>query len=66
MAIKLVRKPYKIGASRGLIIPGAWVNYYGERAEKLTIFGSTLLIIAPKGLEGLAEKIVQDMEQIPV
>lgn len=62
MAIKIQRHTYKLGASRAVTLPLAWVNYYGDRADKVTILGSTLLVIAPEGLEGAAEKLIRELE----
>jgi hypothetical protein len=44
-------------------LPFAWCQYYGNRIDTLTIFGDRLLIIAPKGLEEQAAKLIQHMEE---
>jgi virulence-associated protein VagC len=63
MSFKLCRKPFRIGASQAVTLPFAWCQYYGNRIDTLTIFGDRLLIIAPKGLEEQAAKLIQHMEE---
>jgi len=66
MSFKLCRKPFHIGASQAVTLPFAWCQYYGDRINTLTIFGNRLLIIAPKGLEELAARLIQQMEDSDV
>ena len=61
MGIKLYRITYKLGASRAITLPSAWCEYYGKRVDKVTILGSSLLIIAPRGLEDEAQKVAEEM-----
>jgi hypothetical protein len=60
--MKLIRKPYKMGPSRALVLPIDWCRYYGERVDHLTIFENGLLILAPQGMEGQAERLMQSLE----
>ena len=60
--IKLVRKPFKIGQTKALILPVSWRRYYGSRLDTVTIYENGLLIIAPQGLEAQAEKLMQGLE----
>jgi hypothetical protein len=43
-------------------MPRSWIDFYGDRVNEVTITGSTLLIVAPQGLEAQARKIVDEME----
>jgi len=63
MGIKIHRTTYKLGSSRAVTLPIGWCEFYGKRADKVTIIGNTLLIIAPEGLEEQAAKLVEEMEQ---
>jgi len=63
MGIRIQRTTYKLGSSRAVTLPAGWCEFYGKRAEKVTIIGNTLLIIAPEGLEERAAKLVEGMEQ---
>lgn len=62
MTIKLVRKPFKIGQTKALILPVSWRRYYGARLDTVTIYENGLLVIAPQGLKGQAEKLMQGLE----
>jgi hypothetical protein len=64
LGIKVQRHTYRLGASRAVTLPPAWVNYYGDRANKVTIIGSSLLVIAPEGLEAEAEKLIMEAERV--
>jgi len=61
--IKMKRRLLKIGYSRAITLPPAWVAIHGEENEKVTIIGSDILIIAPAGLEQRAEQVFIDMER---
>lgn len=64
MAYKHKRKLVKVGkTSKAVILPKPWLDYHGEAAEFLTLFGDKILIIAAQGdeekarwLSDLAEK----------
>lgn len=64
MGIRIQRHTYKLGSSRVVTLPLAWVNYYGDRVDKVTIIGSSLLVIAPEGLESEAEELVMEVERM--
>ena len=63
MTIKLQRKSFKIGASHAVTLPASWCEYYGDRIDTLTIFGSSVLILAPKGLENVAQSLARGIEE---
>ena len=58
MAFKSERKPFKIGNSRGIILPTSWCRYYTNRIDSVTIIEDQVLIIAPVGLEGKAQAMI--------
>lgn len=60
--IKMKRRLLKIGYSRAITLPPAWVAIHGEENEKVTVLGQDILIIAPAGLEQRAEQMFLDME----
>jgi hypothetical protein len=62
MGFKIVRKPFKIGSSTAITLPADWCEYYREKIQTITIIGSSLLILAPAGLEQLADKLIKEME----
>lgn len=62
MGIKVVRKPFRIGASHAITLPYAWCQYYGDRINTLTIFGDEVLVIAPEGLEVEAQRLIEEVE----
>jgi hypothetical protein len=62
MGFRVQRKSLKIGSSLAVVLPRGWCDYYGDRAKKVTIVGTTLLVIAPAGLEDQAQKLVEKVE----
>ena len=57
------RKVFAIGRSRAITLPKPWLDFHGERATReLTIFGDSVLILAPKGLEKKAKRIMEGIE----
>ena len=62
MGIKVQRSTYKLGTSKAITLPADWCRYYRGRINKVTIYGSTLLVIAPEGLERQAEELAEMME----
>ena len=62
MVMVIKRKLLKLGVARALTLPHSWIDFYGDRVNEVTITGSTLLIVAPQGLEAQARKIVDEME----
>lgn len=62
MGIKVQRTTYRMGASRSVTLPADWCRYYGSRINKVTIYGNSLLVIAPEGMEKQAEEFAQEME----
>lgn len=58
------RKTFKIGHSKAVTLPKSWIDYHGEEAtQELTLLGDAILIVAPKGLEEKAKKILSDLEK---
>ena len=63
MEFRLEKRSYLIGRSSHCItLPFDWCKFYGERINKVTIFGNGVLIVAPQGLEHDAEKLIQRMK----
>lgn len=62
MSYKIKRRPFKLGTSWAITLPPGWCRYYGDRISTVTVVGHTLLIIAPKGLEEHALRIVKEGE----
>jgi hypothetical protein len=62
MAFKIERKPFHIGASQAITLPVGWCNFYADRIDLITILGSEVLILAPKGLENVAQSMIERQE----
>ena len=63
MGIRVKRKTFKAGGdSRAVVLPSGWIKYYGDRVNEVLVIGSDVLIIAPAGLEQLAEEIATFMD----
>jgi len=62
MSYKIKRKPFKLGTSWAITLPPGWCRYYGDRISTVTVVGHALLIIAPKGLEEHALRIIKEGE----
>ena len=62
MAFKIERKSFRIGASRAITLPSAWCNYYDGRIDTITVLGSEVLILAPKGQENAAQSMLEYLE----
>ena len=62
MRFRIIRKTFRIGQSHCVTLPPGWCAFYGERVKTVTILGHSLLIIAPQGLEDLAQKMIEDTE----
>lgn len=62
MGVMVKRRVSRIGRSRAVTLPLAWCDYYGDRVRNVTIIGSSLLIIAPAGLEEEAERLARSIE----
>ena len=62
MTLKVIRKPFKIGTSRALILPTHWCNYYAGRIDKVTIIEDGVLVVAPRGLEERAQRMIEQVE----
>lgn len=63
MGIKIHRTTYKLGSSRAITLPSGWCEFYGKRADKVTILGNSLLIIVPEGLENTAQTLIEQFEK---
>ena len=63
MGFKIERKPFKIGSSYAVTLPPAWLAFYGDRAKTVTMVGNTVLILAPKGLEDQAQRLISELEE---
>ena len=62
MSFKTIRKTFRIEQSRCVTLPPGWCTFYGDRIKTVTILGHNVLILAPEGLESIAQKLVEDME----
>ena len=62
MAFRIERRPFKIGSSLAITLPPAWCSYYRDRLTPITMLGNTILILAPKGLEAQAQKLIEEVE----
>ena len=62
MSFKTKRKTFKIGQSHAVTLPPGWCAYYGDRIKTVTILGHSVLILAPKGLESIAQRLVEEIE----
>ena len=62
MAFKIERKPFHIGSSQAITLPAGWCNYYDGRIDLITIVGSEVLVLAPKGLENVAQTMIEHLE----
>lgn len=63
MGFTLQRKTFKIGSSHAVTLPAGWCQYYSGRIDTLTVIGGDLLILAPKGLEEKAERLMKEVEK---
>ena len=63
MGFKISRKPFRIGKSQAVTLPAGWCQYYGKRVNRVTILGSSLLVIAPEGLENAARAFIEQFER---
>lgn len=60
MGFREKRKLIKAGpVSKALILPKPWLDYHGEDANVLTLLGNSILILAPKGYEKKAKRILE-------
>lgn len=64
MGFRLERKPFKMGVSNVITLPAGWCNYYKDRINPLTLFGDTVIILAPMGFESLAEELIEEAPKI--
>jgi len=58
-----MRKSFKIGKSRGVILPPSWCSYFGDRVKSVTILEDGILLIAPTGLEEKAQAMIDQYQQ---
>ena len=66
MGYKEKRRTIRVGeTSKAVILPKPWLDYHGENAQTLTLLGDAILIIAPKGYEEKAQKILEGLENPP-
>ena len=65
MGYKEIRKLIRIGKiSKAVILPKPWLDFHGDEATaELTLLGDAILIIAPKGLEDKARKLLKISEE---
>lgn len=63
MSFRIERKPFKIGSSRVLTLPRGWCEYHGDKAEKLTLIGDDVLILAPQGMEEVAQRVLDEIKR---
>jgi len=64
VGLRVTRRTYKIGASRGITLPATWCHYYHDRIATVTLIGEDVLILAPKGLEEKAERLMKEVEKM--
>lgn len=64
MAIKVQRQVYRLGKSKVITLPPAWLNFYGDRVNKVTIVGESILLVVPEGLESQAEKLLEGVKRM--
>lgn len=58
MAFREKRRLVGIGRSRGVVLPKAWLDFYGERVKNLVILGNDILVIAPEAYEQDARRLI--------
>jgi virulence-associated protein VagC len=62
MAIRLTRRPFKIGTSQAISLPLDWFRFYADRLSTVTIVGDDILLLVPVGFENKAQRILDMME----
>jgi len=63
MGSKNTRKTFIIGHSKAITLPKSWLEYHGkEKTAELTLLGDAILLVAPKGLEGKAKRVLELLE----
>ena len=65
MAIRFKKSVFKIGKSHAITLPNSWLAYYGDRANKITLMGGSILLVVPQGLEFQGESLIKHMEDMP-
>ena len=63
MGFRVQRKTFRIGSSQAVTLPASWCRYYADRITTLTMVGNGVLVLAPKGLESMAQKIIEEVEK---
>ncbi len=53
------RRLIKIGKSNGVVLPKAWVDFYGDRVKNLVLRGNDMLIIAPETFAREARRLLE-------
>ena len=59
MTARMTRKCIKVGRAKGVTLPTNWCRYYGDRIKTMTMFEDGVLIIAPQGLEDVAARMIE-------
>jgi len=62
MSFMTKRKTFRIGQSHCVTLPPGWCAFYGDRIKTVTILGHNVLILAPQGLEDIAQKLIEEVE----
>jgi len=58
------RKLIKIGkTSKAVILPKAWLDYHGDKANHLIVLGDAILVIAPEEYEDEAKHFLELIEE---
>lgn len=64
MASQERRQVIQMGSSKGITLPKPWCDYHGDAlGEEVTVLGNAILLIAPRGFEEKAKRVLQALEQ---
>ena len=63
MGYREKRRAIRVGkSSRAVILPKPWLDYHGDKVDELTLLGDAVLIIAPRGYEDKAQRMLEAAE----
>lgn len=63
MSFMTKRRTFRVGQSRCVTLPPGWCAFYGDRINTITVLGHDVLMLAPRGLEDIAQRLVEEVEQ---
>lgn len=64
MGSEIKRRTFAVGGSTCIALPKPWLDYHGKACTKeVTLFGNSILIVAPKGKEKQAKRIIRALEK---